>query len=704
MKAENNISVRAWILFSVLALVGLAIIAKVFVIQTTKSELWDKKGTQLDRKVMTINPTRGRILSSDGSILAITVPRYALYWDAKCEGMKKVDFDSNIGMIVQEIHKMFPEKSETELQAKFDLASKKGSRYMKIIEEMDYDQKNKLRALPFIKRGQYKSGFIFAESTIRQKFFGELASRTIGSTTTDSLKGTVGLELSFDKELAGVEGKQVKVKIPGGEWKPLSANYIKEPKEGFDLISTIDIHLQDLVQTSLETSLHENEGEWGCAILMEVKTGEIKGISNLTRNSDGTYSEYLNHAIHSCSDPGSTFKIPAIMCALEDRLISIGDSVETSKGYKRVYQKDIRDTEDHGTGTVADIIKWSSNVGMSNIIDRCYGKDKQKFLDRLNAFHLGESLGIELIGETKPKLYQSINEDLWSGLSHHQMAMGYEVGQTPLQILTFYNAIANNGVMVKPIFAKELRQNNKVIKKFEPIVIDKKLCSKQTLVDVQKMLRMVCNEDQGTAYGTFKNKPYDVAGKTGTAWVYDDKTSQYIIGDYRGSFVGYFPEENPKYSCIVVINKPTVGAYYGNTVAAPVFRDIADVIFASEANTMAKKVPGADPENRITPVSLNGSTEDLLTLYAEYKIPYNIKDKDAWSSATTSKKSVEVNAIKFAELVVPDVKGMSITDAIFILENMGLDVQIEGNGIIKEQIPDKGAPIKNHNSIKLVLK
>lgn len=699
MSKDNNISIRAWVLFTILALSGLSILAKVFVIQTTDSDKWNEKGNKLDKRVMTITPTRGSILSSDGSIMVSTVPRYTLYWDSHYAD----EFRSEQDTILQVMADMFEDETKETLSAKFESAINKELRYAKIIDDLGYDEKTELKKLPILKLSQYKSGFIFNERSIRQKFFGQLASRTIGNTNGDSLKGNVGLELTYDKELGGVVGKQMKVRIPGGEWKPLSEDYIIKPQEGADLVSTIDIHLQDLVHTSLKKSMITNEAEWGCAILMEVETGKIKGIANLTRNSDGEYEEVLNHAIQKCEDPGSTFKLPVIMTCLEDGLIDINDSIDTEGGKKKFYKKTIRDSHKHGTGTVRDIIKWSSNVGMAKIVSECYRDDKQKFLDGLNRLHLGEATGVELIGETPPKLYKSINEDHWSGISPVQMAIGYEVGQTPIQTLTFYNAIANGGKMVRPIFTQEIRKNNKVIKSFDTQVIDSKICSESTLNYAKEMLYEVCNDEEGTAYWTFFKKPYKVAGKTGTAWVYDEGSLTYIEGDYKGSFVGYFPAEKPKYSCIVVINKPRGSSYYGSSVAAPVFRDIADMIYASEASEMAVPSEEDQQDLRITPVSLNGSGEDLNKLYSAFEIPVTETSNSDWIKVSTDKKSVSQSALTTEPMTVPDVVGMALQDAIFLIENSGLQAEVSGSGIIKEQIPKKGSPTSQHSTIKLIL-
>lgn len=702
MSESNKISSRVWVVFVLLAFFGLAIIVKVFVIQIVQKDKWLKVASNIDKKELEILPIRGDILSSDGSVLAVTVPTYTLRWDTKSDPLDLEEFKRYRTELAESFAKEFPNRTKQDFIALFSQAIRKGSRYQKIEDDINFNTKKKIEDFPFIRKGKYKSGFFFEKTLEREQFYGNLAKRTIGGTHRDGMLGVHGLELTYNKELAGVAGKQLKTRIPGGVWKPVSDDYIVEPEEGMDLISTIDVHLQDLAHTALLRKLKASNAEWGCVVLMEVETGHVKAISNLSlRKKDKEYHEDINLAIYKSVDPGSTFKLPVLMAALEDGLIHVTDSIDTDNGYIRFYDKDITDTKAHGKGTVADIFAWSSNVGMAKIIDKCYSSDKQPFLDHLNNFGIGNQLGIELEGESYPKLYSSTKDSLWSGISHVQMAMGYETTQTPLQTLTFYNAIANDGKMMRPLFATSLVRNGETIREMKPHVIKKRIASKKTIEIAQELLSKVCQDEHGTAYDKFKDSPYLVAGKTGTNRVLENK--KYHKNKHRGSFVGYFPADNPKYSCIVVVHKPVDVAYFGSELGAPVFKEIADQIFNSQIDQTSITTNLSESDIRKVPVSLNGDYKKLTDLYNELGINVTTSSDYQYTQVSTQNDGVQLTNLNFNQGIMPDLKDMSLQDAIYILENMGLKVVIQGVGRIRKQSIKKGTEIKDKKVITLEL-
>ncbi|MGB1032535.1 MAG: penicillin-binding protein, partial [Flavobacteriales bacterium] len=522
------------------------------------------------------------------------------------------------------------------------------------------------------------------------KPFGMLGSRTIG---IDREGSRVGLELAYNKELSGVEGKQLQQRLPGNVWKPISNEYLVEPVEGMDVVSSIDIHLQDVASHALEDQLIKHGAAWGTVILMEVETGFVKAVANLSLNEESqTYSENFNLAIAQSIEPGSTFKLASLMAAMDDGLIQLEDSIDTGDGIHYFYDKPMKDSNyksngsgGHGMLSIEQVFEQSSNIGTALAIKKAYGLNEQAFLDKLHSMGLGNSLDIRIKGEVKPFIYKEEREGNWSGLSLTQMAIGYEVKQTPLQTLAFYNAVANNGVMLRPQYVSSLQSKGKTIKRNEPIVIHHKICSDRTLGKVRKMLEGVA-EEGGTADYVFDDCKFSVAGKTGTAKIAKTNGGGYHSNRYSASFVGYFPAEQPKYSCIVVINDTKTGVYYGSTIAAPVFRQLADKIYATrfdfpvearETNTSIAKAK--------LPPSKDGAWEDLEQVYAELGIDVQGSTQEDWVQISTGEKSVSIKGKTNTSNLVPNVKGMGLQDALFILENVGLKVAVEGYGTVKRQ-------------------
>ena len=698
---NEHINNRIWVVFTILALFGFAIIGKVFKIQIWEKEKWSKLAASIDKRELEIPSTRGDILAADGTVLAVTVPTYSVYWDSQSKPLlKSNDFKKYQDTLAECFSKEFPNRSKKDFLALFKKAINNKSRYQPIVKGINFSTKQRIDKFPFISRGKYKSGFIFEKKMTRTQLFDNLAERTIGKTYNDNLQGRHGLELTYNKELAGVAGKQLKTRIPGGTWKPVSDDYIVRPVEGLDIVSSIDVHLQDLTQFALLKKLRKSQADWGVAVLMEVETGYIRAITNLIKG-DSSYYEGENMAVNGNVDPGSTFKLPVMMAVLEDDLMNINDSIDTGNGYIKYYDKAITDTYGHGKGTLSEVFAWSSNVGMAKMVDKCYKNDKQKFLDRLNSSRLGQPLDVEIIGERKPKLYKTTQDTLWSGISHVQLAMGYEVDQTPLQILTFYNAIANDGKMMKPLFAERLLKNRKTEKTFDPVVLNKHIASNKTIETAQEILLKVCNDTEGTANIVFKNSPYLVAGKTGTARILEN--GKYQDKKHRGSFVGYFPADNPKYTCIVVIHNPKIGSHYGAGLGAPVFKEIADQIFNAQID-QSEIITNIDQKtDRTVPVSLNGDYQQLKSLYKSLGITIKNDIDVQYARVSTAKDGVKIGNINFDGETMPDLKDMSVQDAIFLLENMGMQVKIKGIGRIKKQSIKKGTKVKGKNKITLEL-
>ena len=703
MVNEKEISRRAYTVFMFICLMGLAIVVRILYLQAIPNERAQEMAQNYVNKIKILEPQRGQIYSSDGRLLATSIPEYEIYWDSQApydidEYRRKIDSLSVC------LSRLTGEGTPAHFQQIFSEARKKKSRYVPIADHLDYDQLQKFKNFPFIRKGFYKAGFIINEKSKRIKPLGSLAARTIGLERTDN---KVGLELQYDSLLSGKKGKQYQQRIAGGVWRPMSDDYIEEPEPGCDLVSTIDVHLQDVAHAALKRQLIKNEAAWGCVVLMEVETGYVRAISNLSRNeANGEYYESLNLAISQSVEPGSTFKLPVLMACLDEGLISLNDSVETGNGSIKFYGQEMRDSNwDHGgngTITTEEVFEKSSNIGTALLVKKSFDNDKQRFLDKLHSFGLDEKLHIDLQGEGSPFMYDKVGEGVWSGLSLTQMAIGYETQMTPLQILSFYNAVANDGKEMKPLFIQEIRRNNKTLERIRPQVLRKKFCKSQTLDLCKKMMEGVM-EKGGTGEDAFRNSPYRVAGKTGTAWL--NEKGGYQAGRFRASFVGYFPAEEPRYSCIVVIHDPKHGGYYGSTVAAPVFKELADKIYSTQLE-FHEPVAANDSlratQSRI-PVSKAGNHEDLVTVFRGLGIEREDEAQGEWVSTTTSRENVTLSSRKIKEGLVPNVVGMGLQDALYLLENQGLKVQVFGFGTVKKQSVQAGASVRSYPFITIEL-
>jgi len=519
---------------------------------------------------------------------------------------------------------------------------------------------------------------------------GDLAARTIGYLNLGSRGTEVGVEGAYDDELAGENGFSVKQRLTGGDWINVDGPGNMGSRDGNDIVTTIDIDLQDVASSALLNQLRKHKAHHGCAVLMEVATGDIRAIANLELGTDGDYHETYNYAIGESTEPGSTFKLPVIMAAMEDGLIDTGDIVDTGNGSVKFYDKIIRDTRKEGYGkiTVREVFENSSNVGTSKLINEHY-KDKPKlFVNRLYAMKLNEKLNIQIKGEGTP-LIRYPGDKFWSGLSLPMMSHGYEVQLTPLQILAFYNAVANDGKMVRPRFVTAVLNNGSEIERFEPEIIANSIASRSTIRKARKMMEGVV--ERGTATN-LRNSNYKIAGKTGTAQIAVNKLG-YRQGptiSYQASFVGYFPAENPLYSCIVVVNAPSNGVYYGNLVAGSVFKEIADKVYAT--SFFQDYTPQVSEDLiPVAPEAGNGYREDINEVLKNLDVQYKRTSDNDWVVTRESGDTIRLSGVKLEKGLVPDVRGMSLRDAIHLLENSGLRVRYSGKGKVRRQSPEHGA-------------
>lgn len=702
MKNSKDIGNKVYAVFALLCLLAIAILSKVFVIQWIDTETWEKRAENFVF-VKEISSPRGQILASDGSLLATSVPEFDVFWDSQSNAIDQEEFNYYLDSLCMSFSELLGDKSKEEYKSIFLSAIRSKSRYKPIVRNIDFNQHKAVLGFPFIKKGRYKSGFIIERTDKRLKPFGKLAARTIG---LDRDNYRVGLEGAFHHELAGKPGKRLEQRIPGGFSKPVNDDYIVEPEEGADLLTSIDVHIQDVASQALERQMRANQAKWGTVVVMEVETGYIRAISNLEYDEEKDYyAEVLNYAVGTAVEPGSTFKLASLMAAIDEGYASPKDTVNTFDGKTTFYGEPMHDSgydkgESNGIITVKEAFEVSSNIGTAKTIQKSYHHNPQKFLDKLHAMGLGDSLGLSIKGEVSPNIHEQVGTNGWSGISPTQMAIGYELTQTPLQTLAFYNAVANDGKMMKPLFATKLLRNGKEIKSYDPQVLHSNICSGSTIKVAKEMLEGVV--ERGTGYEVFKNVPYKVAGKTGTARV--TRNGRYVASKYRASFCGYFPADNPRYSCIVVIAEPSLGRYYASLVAAPVFREIANKIYATEFDLHEEgEAPVQLLADHHMPVSKDGATSELITIYDQLGIPAVIEEQSDWSRVSTGRDSVIVKPSSIKAGLVPNVVGMGLQDAIYILENAGLNVTVKGHGTVKKQSIPNGARLSNHSSITIEL-
>jgi cell division protein FtsI (penicillin-binding protein 3) len=704
MPLKKEIVWRVGVIYILMLSFAILIIGKILYLQLVEGGRWKEQAQTLTLKDITIESNRGDILASDGRLLASSVPYYEIRMDTRSTGMDDAIFNSGIDSLSMKLSELFRDKSQSEYKKELVKARKSGERFHLIKRRVNYNQLKKIKTFPIFRLGQYKGGFIALQTNLRIQPHVSLASRTIGYTTQGEGGNVVGIEGAYDQELKGVEGVRLMQRLNGNVWMPVHDGNEVEPRDGMDIVTTIDVDIQDVAENALLKQLARHEAHHGTAVLMEVSTGEIKAIVNLERNSKGQYKETYNYAIGESRAPGSTFKLASMIALLEDGYVELDDTINTGNGEIMYYDKKITDTKrgGHGILTIQEVFEVSSNVGISKLITDYYTGKEEKFINRLYGMNLNNRLGIPIKGEGEPEIKYP-GDKLWSGISLPQMSYGYEVRLTPLQTLNLYNAIANDGKMVKPKFVKGLMYHGDLVKTFDTEVIKQSVCSRSTLRKVKVMLEGVV--ERGTAIN-LRNDNYKIAGKTGTAQLdnreigYSDKSKI----SHQASFVGYFPADNPKYSCIVVVNAPSRNVIYGNLVAGPVFKEIADKVYATNTKMHEglNSTENKEEKSIEVPYTKNSHREELKNALSYLDIKANDEDVNSdWVLTTRLDSCVKFSNRIITENLMPNVKGMGVKDAVFILENVGLSVELQGRGTILNQSVAPGTRISKGDLVVL---
>ncbi|HOT16852.1 MAG TPA: penicillin-binding protein [Bacteroidales bacterium] len=670
-KPKDQILARTGVIYGIVAVMAIAVFIRIIILQFVQSDRWAAMADKVVFRRHVDIAARGDILSDDGRILASSVPYYTVYMDTRSSGMADTTWANGINGLCRGLSKYVGGNTPEGWKNALTSARKRGDRYYLVRRHVSYETLKHLKELPIFREGRFRGGLLYQPENRRIMPNGLLARRTIGYITEDTLANIVGIEGSFNSYLAGKDGLKVQQRLTGGAWIDVDNLGTIHARPGNDIVTTIDLDLQDATENALYKQLVKHKAHHGCAVVMEVKSGDIKAIANLETGSDGLYHETYNYAVGESTEPGSTFKLMSMIVALEDGVIDLHDTINTGDGTIKYYDKVIRDHEDKGLGkiTAREVFEHSSNVGTAKIIYDNYKDNPRRYVDRLCSMMINKPLGLQIKGEGKPVI-RAPGDKLWSGVSLPMMSYGYEVQMTPLQILTFYNAVANGGRMVKPRFVTEVRDGNRVVKSFGTEVITNAICSRSTIRKAQSLLEGVVED--GTAKN-LKNSNYKIAGKTGTAQIANARHG-YRSGSgisYQASFVGYFPADNPLYSCIVVVNSPSNRVYYGNVVSGPVFKEIADKVYA---NSFYRDLRALNPEG------------------------------DEKVSLREAASEVGKNDLTVAGGVMPNVVGMGLRDAVYMLENSGLRVHYTGRGRVVKQSPQPGVRVSRGATVAVELR
>jgi cell division protein FtsI (penicillin-binding protein 3) len=684
------------------------------VIQFKEGAEWTAKAEAFNTQVHEIQAVRGNIFDINGNLLATSLPYYEVAVDINAPSIDKKLFEAKVDSLGTMIADLFKDKSAKQYIKLLRKARKSGDRYVILKRNVPYKDLQTLKTFPIFKKGK-RGGLVTLQTNKRERPFKMLAARTIGM-AREGVK-PVGLEGAYDTLLKGISGQRLMQKIAGDVWRPINDENEVEPKDGSDLYTTIDINIQDVAENALMNTLIKNKASHGCAILMEVKTGEIKAIANLTRDGkdSSAYSESLNYAIGYATEPGSTFKLASYLAVMDDYNLSLDEKIQVGNGEVTYYNKTIKDAHAPETPvlTLKRAFEVSSNVAAAKTIVKYYSKNPQQYIDKLKSFHLNQKLGLAIPGEANPLIKEPKSKD-WSGLTLPQISYGYESLITPLQTLTLYNAIANDGKMVKPRFEREIKHNGKTVKTFTTEIIAEQIVKTSTVKKAKEMLEGVVQNGSGKGLNI---TAFKVGGKTGTAQIAktgvkrgSGKTAYGDVGDrnYQASFVGYFPADKPLYTCIVIINSPSNGIYYGGLVAGPVFKEIAEKVYSSSLDFLE---PINNKQNLLTkaPGSIKSKNDEMTIASKALKLPTKSNTtEDGYVSRNPSDStriSLQTNNLEsqLKKGIVPNLNGLSAKDALFLLENSGFHVKLYGMGSVKKQSIEAGQKFNKGDKITLIL-
>lgn len=692
MEIKKDILWRVYLCFLGIALLGVVIVGRAIYIQRVQGRFWKAEGDRMHLKYLPVNAERGTIYSEDGNMLSTSVPIFDIYIDFSADGLREKEgkrFKEHVDSLSLSLAALFKDKTPESYKAELRQAYARKWRYYPLKKKISFEEFKKVRKFPLVRLGRNKSGFIFESRDKRINPYVLLANRTIGLSRSDTSRN-VGLEKTYDSLLRGTRGQRL-VKYVAGSYMPVEGAEV-DPVNGKDIITTLDTYMQDIAENALMKKLVDNNSRHGTVIVMETQTGKIKAIANLGKQSDGVYTEDLNYGIGKRTEPGSIFKLVTLLSLLEDKHVNISSIVNCEGGQKLFYGLRIKDSH-LGTGsvTVKDAFAMSSNVAFAKLADQYYHNRPQEFMKYIHRFRLDTITGIDVTASSGSPVFYKPGSKYWHATSIPFMAHGYGELVTPLHMLMVYNAVANDGKLMKPYLVNEIRDYGVTVRKFEPQVLVNKICSDVTLEQARECMRAVVDSTEGTGHRYLFDRNYSIAGKSGTA-VSAQNNSGYKQGnkEYQSSFMGYFPADNPRYSMAVVIqNSKESREYYGAQVAGTVFKEISDQIYSHYiSNVPAPLLSSKDSLG----VRFRGLKSDLVSILNYLNIrTVDSSGNEKWAGlAVKNDKAVlrpatDVNKNKRA---IPNVAGLGLKDALYVLENKGLKTSVSGRGrVVSQSIP-----------------
>lgn len=696
LRSTDFILKRVYLLFGMMLLVAVAIFIRIIIIQFVERDKWEKLGNKDRVYIREVVAGRGNILTEDGAILATSLPYFRVAMDPQVLGseLDKIfegHLDDSLNILCSNLATQFGsgEFDANYFKSRIISARDSGDRHVYLVKKpVNYQQLKMLRTWPILNRGKYKGGLI-VEKIDNKRFypFGNLGRITLGILKDDTL-ALKGIEYSFNHDLKGTNSKMLVQRIAGGGEMPIRMISDKDVEDGNDVVTTLNIEMQDIVESALEKSVKFHHAKYGVAILMEVETGKIRAIAN--------YPETYNYAVSTLIEPGSTFKVASVIAALEDNLVGLDDTIDTGTGAIQYYDKILRDHIPHGKITFRHGFEVSSNVAISKIIYNAYKDKPEKFIAHLEKMGILNKVNQQLVGEPQPTV-KCPGTSEWDGTTLPWLSIGYNVRLTPLQILTFYNAIANGGKMIEPMFVSEVRHNSKVLKTFESAVLNPKICSDKTRETLIRMMEGVVQN--GTA-SNIRTKEYRIAGKTGTAQKLKNKKYQKV---YQATFCGFFPSDQPKYTCFILIDEPGTGLIYGASVAGPVFREIADQVHSLDLQLSGKYLSPQYVPTTKNPTTRIVSLDNAEVIYNTLNISTPDVGDGQIVRTYRDGATIRYKKVKLYPKYIPEVVGMTSKDAVALLENLGMKVRLEGFGKVKKQSLPTGSKVERGNWIVLTL-
>ena len=706
VNSRKIILVRAYVVLSLLIVFVVAIFATAIKLQMGTDKVFAEQMSEKNTRVMEVEALRGNIYADDGSLLATSVPKYDVIFDLRADGLTTKIFLAKIDSFSQLCANMFPERNASAWKEYLIKHRERKTRYLKIAKDLGYEQIKAIKTWPIARDGKFKGGVWYEEKGKRMYFMGDLAKRTIGYIKD---KTSVGLEGAFDTLLRGKNGRIMQQRMSGQIWRPIQIGNNQPPVNGKDIVTTLDVRIQDIAQYSLQKGLEAESADHGCVIVMETKTGAIKAMANLTRGEDNKYYETQNYAVSEFTEPGSTFKAVSAIALLEDGYVKPTDSIDNNWGKWTWYNTPWEDSKKPPKKfyTLGECLQYSSNIGTSKFVMQHYKKNPEKFTNHILDLGLHIKPKFDIPSGNNP-IIPTPDDASWSGTSLPSLSIGYSSNLSPLQVLMLYNTIANKGKMMQPYMVKEIRLEGQSLSKIEPIVLKEKAFSAATAAAVTTMLVQVV--DHGTAK-EIKSENYKIAGKTGTSWLnkgiggYNEENNK----QFQASFAGFFPANNPEYTIVVVVNNPKSGKYSGAQIAAPIFKNISDRIYSIHIKVQPALHVASLPQ---VPGILKGDLRKTKLVLHELGISSKLLPSDSgvitkvgYIESTKEAHSLNLKPVMVTPGFVPDLRGMGLRDALKILRELGLKVNYVGYGRITEQSPAPNTKIgENTNLVSLTLK